>query len=171
MKINIVLFQPEIPQNTGNISRTCSATASALHLVHPLGFSLDEKHLRRAGLDYWEGLEIHQYDSDSAFFSLHPEASLWYFSQKGAQSLWDADLTGDGCSEIWLAFGRESRGLDEDLLLRNRERTLRIPMLEGKRSLNLSNSVAIAVYEVLRRVGFSGLKTGGKLSVSEAQNA
>ena len=175
MKINIVLFQPEIPQNTGNISRTCSATDSALHLVHPLGFSLDEKHLRRAGLDYWDGLEIHQYKDDSEFFSTHPESSLWYFSQKGAQSLWDADLgfgdSCDSCSEIWLAFGRESRGLDEEILVRNRERTLRIPMLEGKRSLNLSNSVAIAVYEVLRRTGFEGLKKRGKLSSSEAFDA
>ncbi|MBP5756709.1 MAG: tRNA (cytidine(34)-2'-O)-methyltransferase [Spirochaetales bacterium] len=172
MKINIVLFQPEIPQNTGNISRTCSATDSALHLVHPLGFSLDEKHLRRAGLDYWEGLEIFQYKDDNEFFSKHPESGLWYFSQKGAKSLWEANLLEGGpCDEIWLAFGRESRGLDEALLVRNRERTLRIPMLEGKRSLNLSNSVAIAVYEVLRRTGFEGLKTCGKLSSSEASDA
>ena len=185
MKVNVVLFQPEIPQNTGNISRTCSATSSALHLVHPLGFSLDEKHLRRAGLDYWDGLEISEYESDSAFFAAHGDKTIWYFSQKGAQSLWEADILGSGAGsdcgqsavedgaekEVWLAFGRESRGLDEDLLIRNREHTLRIPMLEGKRSLNLSNCVAVAVYEVLRRTGFNGLKEHGKLFSSEDCNA
>ncbi len=172
MKINVVLFQPEIPQNTGNISRTCSATGCALHLVHPLGFSLDERHLRRAGLDYWDGLEIFEYPDDSAFFSAHEESNIWYFSQKGRYSLWESDLAIGGFSgassgaskEIWLAFGRESQGLDETILRRNLEHTLRIPMLEGKRSLNLSNSVAIAVYEVLRRTGFCGLQARGKLS-------
>ena len=163
MKINVVLFQPEIPQNTGNISRTCSATDSALHLVHPLGFSLDEKHLRRAGLDYWEGLEIFEYESDEAFFAAHGDRRIWYFSQKGASSLWDVDLKNGSSDEIWLAFGRESRGLDEKLLCANRDHTLRIPMLEGKRSLNLSNSVAIAVYEALRQSGFENLKMHGSL--------
>lgn len=169
MKINIVLFQPEIPQNTGNISRTCSATGCVLHLVHPLGFSLDEKHLRRAGLDYWDGLEIHEYKNNDDFFAQHSSKKLWFFSQKGHHNLWDAPLleTAED-DEIFLAFGRESCGLEESLLLENSERCIRIPMMEGKRSLNLSNSVAIAVYEVLRRLGFSGLKTVGNLGGSHA---
>lgn len=164
MKINIVLFQPEIPQNTGNISRTCSATGCALHLVHPLGFSLDERHLRRAGLDYWDGLEIYEYPDNNAFFSTHTSEKMWFFSQKGTHNYWDIPseelLSGQ---DVWLVFGRESRGLDEDLLLMHRERCVRIPMLEGKRSLNLSNAVAVAVYEVLRRSGFDGLKAQGSL--------
>lgn len=166
MKINVVLFQPEIPQNTGNISRTCSATGAALHLVHPLGFSLDEKHLRRAGLDYWEGLEIHQYDNDEAFFSQHGSERIYYFSQKGKTCFWDIPVTKlskEGTNQIWLAFGRESQGLDEDLLLKNADTCVRIPMLDGKRSLNLSNAVAIAVYDVLRQCGFAGLRTQGQL--------
>lgn len=167
VKINIVLFQPEIPQNTGNISRTCSATGAALHLVHPLGFSLDEKHLRRAGLDYWEGLEIHQYENDEAFFSQHKGQKIFYFSQKGRTNFWDipvGELASSGKDEIWLAFGRESQGLDEELLLKNADTCVRIPMLEGKRSLNLSNAVAIAVYDILRQCGFEGLKTQGQLN-------
>lgn len=163
MKTNIVLFQPEIPQNTGNIARTCSATASALHLVHPLGFSLDEKHLRRAGLDYWDGLEIYEYEDDNAFFSAHGDEKIWFFSQKGHRNYWDVsseELLGDS---VWLAFGRESRGLDESLLLANEGRCVRIPMLRDKRSLNLSNAVAVAVYEVLRRTGFDGLRLEGSL--------
>ena len=164
MKINIVLFQPEIPQNTGNISRTCSATGCALHLVHPLGFSLDERHLRRAGLDYWDGLEIYEYPDNNAFFSAHTPEKMWFFSQKGTHNYWDIPseelLSGQ---DVWLVFGRESRGLDEDLLLMHMERCVRIPMLEGKRSLNLSNAVAVAVYEVLRRSGFDGLKAQGSL--------
>ena len=164
MKINIVLFQPEIPQNTGNISRTCSATGCALHLVHPLGFSLDERHLRRAGLDYWDGLEIYEYPDNNAFFSAHTPEKMWFFSQKGTHNYWDIPseelLSGQ---DVWLVFGRESRGLDEDLLFMHRERCVRIPMLEGKRSLNLSNAVAVAVYEILRRSGFDGLKAQGSL--------
>lgn len=169
MKINIVLFQPEIPQNTGNISRTCSATGSVLHLIHPLGFSLDEKHLRRAGLDYWEGLEIYEYKDNDAFFSQHDSKKIWYFSQKGHHNIWDAPIESvTENDEIFLAFGRESCGLDEGLLMENKDRCIRIPMLEGKRSLNLSNSVAIAVYEVLRRSGFEGLKTEGALGGRDA---
>ncbi|MBR2281236.1 MAG: tRNA (cytidine(34)-2'-O)-methyltransferase [Spirochaetales bacterium] len=171
MKINIVLFQPEIPQNTGNISRTCSATGSALHLVHPLGFSLDEKHLRRAGLDYWEGLEIHEYADNDAFFSQHGSEKIFYFSQKGHQNYWDIDIVDGTGKEVWLAFGCESKGLDEDLLLANAQTCVRIPMLDGKRSLNLSNAVAVAVYEVLRRTGFSGLRTEGRLNSHSWEDA
>ena len=165
MHINIVLFQPEIPQNTGNISRTCSVTGSTLHLVGPLGFSLDERHLRRAGLDYWDGLDIRRYPDTDAFFAQHGSRRIWYFSQKGLLGLWDDDALAPDFSDIepqiWLAFGCESRGLDEKILLAHPETVVRIPMLEGMRSLNLSNAVAIAVYEVLRRTGGQGLlKTG-----------
>ena len=197
MHINIVLFQPEIPQNTGNISRTCSVTGSTLHLVGPLGFSLDERHLRRAGLDYWVGLDIRRYPDTDAFFAQHGTRRIWYFSQKGRLGLWDDDAlapdfsdTDSACAsgssgpckaefvtvgdagdardlsavrgpQIWLAFGCESRGLDEKILLAHPDTVVRIPMLEGMRSLNLSNAVAIAVYEVLRRTGGQGLlKTG-----------
>ena len=171
MKINLVLFQPEIPQNTGNIARTCSATASALHLIHPLGFSLDEKHLRRAGLDYWDGLEIYQYENDQAFFEAHKSSLgfMFFLSQKGGHSLWETDFKASltDAGELWLCFGRESRGLDEELLKANLDRCVRIPMLAGRRSLNLSNAVAVTVYEALRQLGGLGLKEHGKLGESE----
>ena len=179
MKINIVLFQPEIPQNTGNIARTCSATGSSLHLVHPLGYSLDEKHLRRAGLDYWDGLDIHEYENDNAFFmqfnAKHSKDSIYFLSQKGGHSLWETNFYqatfsqtafSKETSEVWLVFGRESRGLDESLLLENKDKCIRIPMIEGRRSLNLSNAVAVTVYEVLRQFGGLGLKVHGKLEES-----
>ena len=169
MKINVVLFQPEIPQSTGNISRTCSVTSSALHLVHPVGFSMDERHLRRAGLDYWDGLEIHQYRDNASFFAQHADKTIWYFSQKGRLSIWDPKallptVKDDVQGEVWLAFGCESKGLPEELLLQHPDTCVRIPMLDGKRSLNLSNAVAIAVYEVIRRNGAEGLRTMGQLS-------
>ncbi len=182
MKINIVLFQPEIPQNTGNIARTCSATASALHLVHPLGFSLDEKHLRRAGLDYWDGLDITQYKDDEDFFSRfaleHDGDPMFFLSQKGAVSLWETRFwesapscassktdapVRDDSGNLWLAFGRESRGLDDSMLDAHRDHCIRIPMIEGRRSLNLSNAVAVTVYEALRQAGGLGLKQHGML--------
>lgn len=182
MKINIVLFQPEIPQNTGNIARTCSATGSALHLVHPLGFSLDEKHLRRAGLDYWNGLDITQYEDDGDFFSRfaleHDGDPMFFLSQKGALSLWETDFwrgvpirstSKADASEfgeqrnLWLAFGRESRGLDGSILTAHSDHCIRIPMIEGRRSLNLSNAVAVTVYEALRQAGGLGLKQHGAL--------
>ncbi len=170
MKINIVLFQPEIPQNTGNIARTCSATGCALHLIHPLGFSLDEKHLRRAGLDYWQGLEIYQYENDKQFFEFHgangcAKDGMFFLSQKGGHSLWETNFPArkDENDEVWLCFGRESRGLDEELLRANLDRCVRIPMIEGRRSLNLSNAVAVTVYEVLRQFGGLGLKSHGLL--------
>ncbi len=168
MKINIVLFQPEIPQNTGNIARTCSATGSSLHLVHPLGFSLDEKHLRRAGLDYWDGLDIHEYKDDLEFFTYFEQkkaenvnTSIYFLSQKGGHSLWETNF--QNSNEIWLVFGRESCGLDEKILVENKDKCIRIPMIEGKRSLNLSNAVAVTVYEALRQIGGLNLKTHGVL--------
>ena len=185
MKIHIVLFQPEIPQNTGNIARTCSATGSVLHLIHPLGFSLDEKHLRRAGLDYWDGLEIYQYENDEQFFEAHKasKASMFFLSQKGGHSLWETDFTFKNSTfkncaynqaekdGVWLCFGRESRGLDEELLRANLDNCVRIPMIEGRRSLNLSNAVAVTVYEVLRQFGGFGLKEHGMLEQEGKTNA
>lgn len=182
MKINIVLFQPEIPQNTGNIARTCSATGSAPHLVHPLGFSLDERHLRRAGLDYWDGLDITQYKDDKDFFTRfsneHDGDPMFFLSQKGAISLWEtcfwkdssfctaskADVPAcDDSGNLWLVFGRESRGLEDSILDAHKDCCLRIPMIEGRRSLNLSNAVAVTVYEALRQAGGLGLKQHGRL--------
>lgn len=154
MALNIVLFQPEIPQNTGNIARTCAATGAILHLVHPLGFSLSDKYLRRAGLDYWPMVDLREYRDDDEFFQEHRHASCWYFTKK-AHSCYSGITYPD---ETFLVFGRESVGLDESILLSHREETLRIPMREGARSLNLSNTVAIATYEYYRQKGFPSLE-------------
>ena len=151
--LNIALIEPEIPQNTGNISRTCAVVGARLHLVGPLGFSVDEKHVRRAGLDYWDKLEIFQYGGTADFFEKNARAEMFFFSTK-AERLYTQARYPD---EAFLVFGRETRGLDEANLRQNPERTVRIPMRGSLRSLNLSNSVAIAVYEALRQQGFSGL--------------
>ena len=135
-RIHIVLHEPEIPQNTGNIARTCAATGASLHLIRPLGFSVDDRKMRRAGLDYWDKLDVHFYDGLEDFLAGHPGALL---------------------------FGKETRGLPEEFLLSRPESCVRIPMLNRLRSLNLSNSVAIAVYEVLRQHGFEGLQEVGAL--------
>lgn len=152
-KINIVLYSPEIPQNTGNISRTCSVTGAALHIIKPIGFEISDRTLKRAGLDYWDRLEVFYYDGYEEFIAAHADAEMYYFSAHADKFYTDAEY-GD---EVYLVFGKESCGLPRELVERNRERALRIPMLEDRRCLNLSNSVAIAVYEVLRRDGFSGL--------------
>ncbi len=159
-KINIVLHEPEIPQNTGNIARTCAATGAALHLIRPLGFRVDDAKLKRAGLDYWDKLDITYYDSLSDFFAKHPGACVYFYSTKAPRTYTEAEY-GD---EVYLMFGKESAGLPEDLLFENPENCVRIPMREGLRSLNLSNSVAIAVYEVLRRREFADLRTDGELT-------
>lgn len=161
MKINVVLFEPEIPQNTGNIARTCAATGAELHLVGPLGFSIDEKHLRRAGCDYWPAVKVHQYDSADQFLSLFPDKNFLFFTTKALNCYSDPIYHGD---EVWLVFGKESRGLPEELLVRHPDRCVRIPMIGDTRSLNLSNSVAVAVYEVLRQKDFEGMKMEGALS-------
>ncbi|MCI1982182.1 MAG: tRNA (cytidine(34)-2'-O)-methyltransferase [Oscillospiraceae bacterium] len=158
--LNIVLVEPEIPQNTGNIARTCAATGAKLHLVRPLGFSVDDKRLKRAGLDYWHLLDITYYDSLSDFFARN-QGNFYYFSTKGRNIYSDLRYP-DGC---YLLFGKETAGLPEKLLHDNPETCVRIPMLNdpGARSLNLSNSVAVGVYEVLRQWNFPGLLCQGQL--------
>jgi len=161
MKFNIVLVEPEIPQNTGNISRTCAATHSALHLVRPLGFDVSEKAVRRAGLDYWQYLEIHYYDSFEELIKKFYNGHNFYFlSVKGEKKYCDVKFN-DG---DFLVFGKESCGLPEKLLKERYSETLRIPMWENLRSLNLSNSVAVTLYEALRQNGFEGLNPEGHLT-------
>ncbi len=156
MKLNIVLHEPEIPQNTGNIARTCAATGAALHLIRPLGFRIDDAKLKRAGLDYWHSLDIFYYDGFDEFFAAHPDAQFYCFSTKAPRP-YTAVRYPDDC---YLIFGKETRGLPEDFLRENYDRCVRIPMRDGLRSLNLSNSAAIAVYEVLRQHEFDGLLEG-----------
>ncbi len=155
--INIVLHQPEIPQNTGNIARTCAATGAALHLIRPLGFEIDDKKLKRAGLDYWHYLDITYYENEADFFAKNPDAAIYYFSTKAPRAYTEIVYP----ERVFLMFGRETRGLPEALLAAHPETTVRIPMLPGLRSLNLSNSAAVAVYEVLRQRNFSDLLAEG----------
>ncbi|MBR2370950.1 MAG: tRNA (uridine(34)/cytosine(34)/5-carboxymethylaminomethyluridine(34)-2'-O)-methyltransferase TrmL [Clostridia bacterium] len=159
-RINIVLLEPEIPQNTGNIARTCAATGASLHLIKPLGFEIDDTKLKRAGLDYWHLLDITYYEGLEDFYAKNPNAKVYYFSTKALYNHTEASYP----DEVYIMFGKESRGLPEELLKANRERCVRIPMRDGLRSLNLSNSVAIAVYEVLRQRGFEGLREDGELT-------
>ena len=162
--MNIVLVEPEIPQNTGNIARTCAATGSHLHLIRPLGFSLDDRYLKRAGLDYWHMMRYTVYDSLDDFFELHEGISCYFLSTKAERCYTDASYAPDD----YLFFGKETKGLDEALLRRHYDRTVRIPMAEGARSLNLSNSVAIVLYEALRQQAFAGLKRQGQLNAPES---
>ncbi|MBR4435557.1 MAG: tRNA (cytidine(34)-2'-O)-methyltransferase [Clostridia bacterium] len=151
---NIVLVEPQIPQNTGNISRTCAVTGCSLHLVRPLGFAIDDKKMKRAGLDYWDKLDIHYYDSFEEVEKKHPCARFFLFSTHAERSYADVDFReGD-----FLVFGKETAGLGEALLARRKNDTVRIPMRSTLRSLNLSNSVAIVVYEGFRQNGFIGLE-------------
>ena len=152
-KINIVLYEPEIPQNTGNISRTAAVTGAALHIIKPMGFEVTDKHLKRAGLDYWDKLDITYYESYADFLERNPDARLYFFSAKGEICYTDVEYP-DG---VYLVFGKESVGLPEKLVYDNFDSCLRIPMLPTLRCHNLSNSVAIAVYEVLRQKNFEGL--------------
>lgn len=161
MKLNIVLVEPEIPSNTGNISRTCSVTGAALHLVHPLGFDISEKQVKRAGLDYWSELELYEYDSFDEVRKKYPGGSFFYCSTKAKKTYSEADYKNDANDEIFLVFGKETKGLPEDLLKENYESCIRIPMRENMRSLNLSNSVAIIAYEVLRQFDFINLQKEG----------
>ena len=156
MNINIVLHEPEIPQNTGNIARTCAATGASLHLIRPLGFEIDNAKLKRAGLDYWHSLDIFYYDGLEDFFAKHPDANFFCFSTKAPRAYSEVEYP-DNC---YLIFGKETKGLPEDFLLENYDKCVRIPMRDGLRSLNLSNSAAIAVYEVLRQHNFDGLLEG-----------
>ena len=157
--INIVLVEPEIPQNTGNIVRTSAATGSVLHLVRPLGFDTSDKMLKRAGLDYWKDCDIRYWDSFSQLCQSFPDGEFYFFTTKGKRCYTQPEY-GDN---VFLVFGRESRGLPESLLHENYANALRIPMLSDTRSLNLSNSVAIAVYEVLRQKNFDGMNRAGRL--------
>ena len=156
---NIVLVEPEIPQNTGNIVRTCHATGCRLHLVRPLGFEISDRYLKRAGLDYWDEVEIFYYDSFEELKNKFPSSRFWYFTTKGLFRHSEVKFNeGD-----FLVFGKETKGLPEELLIKNRKSCLRIPMIGETRSLNLSNSVAIAVYEGLRQQDFKGFKLEGQL--------
>lgn len=157
-KINVVLHEPEIPQNTGNISRTCAATAASLHLIEPFGFEITDARLKRAGLDYWQYLDVHYYKNLAHFYAKNPDAACYYFTTKAPRAYTEVTYP-DNC---YLFFGKETKGLPEDLLEKNLERCVRIPMLPNLRSLNLSNSAAIAVYEVLRQKNFTGLSEFGK---------
>lgn len=150
--LNVVLIEPEIPANTGNISRTCAITGARLHLVGPLGFSIDEKHVKRAGLDYWDKLDLVTYESTEEFFKKNPEARFWFFSTKAGHNYSDVEYQ-DG---DYLVFGKETKGLPEEYV--HLENSVRIPMRKTLRSLNLSNSVAIGVYEALRQMNFGNLE-------------
>ena len=158
--LNIVLVEPEIPQNCGNIARTCAATGARLHLIHPLGFDISEKAVKRAGLDYWNLVNVRDYENLDDFFAKNDVAQMWCLSTKAPQCYTEAEFT-DGC---YLLFGKETKGLPEDFLDTHFDRCVRIPMRENLRSLNLSNSVAIGVYEVLRQWNFPELLTQGKLT-------
>lgn len=157
-KINIVLHEPEIPQNTGNISRTCAATGASLHLIEPLGFEITDARLKRAGLDYWQYLDLHYYKNLEDFYEKNPDGAFYYFTTKAPRAYTEIEYP----DNVYFIFGKETKGLPEPLLEKNLERCVRIPMLENLRSLNLSNSAAIAVYEVLRQKNFEGLTEFGK---------
>jgi len=158
--INIVLVEPEIPQNTGNIARTCAAMGASLHLIRPLGFEIDDRKLKRAGLDYWDKLDITYYDGLDDFFAKNPDADFYCFTTKAKHRYVDIAYP----KRVFLMFGKETKGLPEELLYKNPERCVRIPMRDTLRSLNLSNSAAIAVYEVLRQRDFDGLRPDGQLT-------
>ena len=158
MKINIVMVEPEIPQNTGNIARTCAATGAKLHLVKPLGFEINDKYLKRAGLDYWDKLEIEEHDNLNEFLKKYENNmdNMFLVSTKSKHTY--SEIEYNKYDEIFLLFGKETKGLPEDLLKKHIDKAIRIPMKEGLRSLNLSNSVSIVVYEVLRQNNFDNLQ-------------
>lgn len=157
--VNVVLLEPELPANTGNIGRTCVATGSRLHLIRPLGFQINDKMIRRAGLDYWPLLDVTVYDDYEDFLSQNPGAKIYMATTK-SRHVYTEQSYEDGC---YLMFGKESAGIPEELLVANAERTMRIPMLMDIRSLNLANSVAVVVYEALRQQQFTGLQEEGAL--------
>lgn len=157
MKLNIVMVEPEIPQNTGNIARTCAATGAKLHLVYPLGFKITDKYLKRAGLDYWDKLEIEEHDSILAFLEKYkPEKNNMFFATTKAKHCY-TDVDYSKMDDIFVLFGKETKGLPEDLLQKYIDNTIRIPMIGNLRSLNLSNSVAIIAYEILKQGNFKDL--------------
>ena len=158
MKLNIVLVEPEIPQNTGNIARTCAALGAKLHLVYPLGFSISEKQVKRAGLDYWDKLEIEEHESFKKFLEKYrPEENNMFFVTTKGKHVY-SDVNYSNMNEVFALFGKETNGLPEDILLKYIDKTIRIPMRESLRSLNLSNSVAIVAYDIFRQAGFDKLQ-------------
>ena len=157
--MHIILHQPEIPANTGNIGRTCVATGTSLHLIEPLGFRLDEKAIKRAGMDYWEHLDVTRYMNYQEFKEKHPDARIWMATTKAKHVYTDVSFGPDD----YIMFGKESAGIPEEILVENEETCIRIPMLEQIRSLNLSNSVAIVLYEALRQNHFSNMQMEGEL--------
>ena len=161
MAFNIVLVEPEIPQNVGNIARTCAVTGCSLHLVRPLGFEITDKHLKRAGLDYWHYLDINYYDSIEELMQKYYRGDNFYFYSTKSKRIHSDVLYKDG---DFLVFGKETKGLDENLLEKHYEECVRIPMMNDLRSLNLSNSVAIGVYEGLRQLGYPFMNTKGNLT-------
>jgi len=160
MHFNIVLVEPEIPQNTGNIARTCACTGSSLHIVKPMGFEIDDRKLKRAGLDYWYDLDIHYYDDLHQFMDMHKDDVMFFASTKSKHTYSEVNFP----DECYIVFGKETRGLPETLLSAHYDECIRIPMAENYRSLNLSNSVAIIVYEALRQHGFGDLERKGELT-------
>ncbi len=158
MKLNIVLVEPEIPQNTGNIARTCAAIGAKLHLVHPLGFSISERAVKRAGLDYWDKVEIEEHNSFEEFLDKYKpeETNMFFVTTKGKHVY--SDPYYKDMDEVFLLFGKETKGLPESILQKYIDNTIRIPMRETLRSLNLSNSVSIVAYDVFRQVNFEGLE-------------
>ena len=159
--LNIVLVEPEIPQNCGNIARTCAATGCILHLIRPLGFDISEKAVKRAGLDYWHLVDVRDYENLQDFFSKNDVKQMWCLSTKAPKSYTQAQFQ-DGC---YLFFGKETKGLPEEFLEAHRDSCIRLPMRQEARSLNLSNSVAITVYEALRQLDFPGLQDHGKMRI------
>lgn len=157
--LNIVLVEPEIPQNCGNIARTCAATGSRLHLIRPLGFDISDKAVKRAGLDYWHLVDVRDYENLDDFFAKNDVQQMWCLSTKAPRSYTEATFR-DGC---YLFFGKETKGLPEEFLKQHRDSCIRLPMRSQARSLNLSNSVAIAVYEALRQLDFPGLQDFGNM--------
>ena len=158
--LNIVLVEPEIPQNCGNIARTCAATGSRLHLIRPLGFDISEKAVKRAGLDYWHLVEVFDYENLEDFFSKNDVKQMWCLSTKAPKSYTQAEFA----DECYLFFGKETKGLPEDFLEAHRDSCIRLPMRSEARSLNLSKSVAITVYEALRQLDYPGLQDHGKMA-------
>lgn len=158
-KLNIVLHQPEIPANTGNIGRTCVATGTRLHLIEPLGFRLNEKSIKRAGMDYWDDLEVIRYTNYEEFLEKNPNAKIYYATTKAKHTYTEANYEPD----CYIMFGKESGGIPEEILVENPDTCIRIPMLDSIRSLNLSNSVAICLYEALRQNNFDHMQMEGEL--------
>lgn len=157
--MNIVLYEPEIPANTGNIGRTCVATGTKLHLIEPLGFRLDEKEIKRAGLDYWKDLEVVTYPNFTDFLEKNPGAKIFMATTKALNVYTEVDYDTD----CYIMFGKESAGIPEEILLHNKENSIRIPMIGEIRSLNLANSVSVVLYEALRQNEFEGMKRTGAL--------